>query len=217
MIGIVITARNRAELTLNLLECLKKSYFPAQGAMMIYVDDCSTETDSIDILDNLQNYFYEVYRERNAERLGVAKSLQRGLDTACDIFDCDILINLDNDTLVKPDWLFKLLDLHKRFPDAVVTGFNTLSCDLGTGNPRHPIIKEYDDYVKKKSIGGINMVFSKETYLNHIRPCLDMKGHWDWNVCQRGLDFYCTKPSVIQHTGIKEGMNMNNPDIAHDY
>ena len=219
MIGLVITARNRAELTHGLIESLNQinqGYLLLETPLIVFVDDHSTDEDAIAVFDLLEINNCYLVKIRNEKNLGIKESLKIGIDT-CLQYGVGTIMNLDNDTLVKPEFMIRLWNLHKRFPNAVVTGFNTLSHDLGTGKPRHPVLEEHEDYVKKKSIGGINMAFSKETYLNHIRPCLDMKGHWDWNVCQRGLEFYCTRPSVIQHTGIKDGMNMNNPDIAHDY
>ena len=113
--------------------------------------------------------------------------------------------------------MVELIYLHSIYKNAIVSGFNTLSKDPIQQTVRHPILEEFDDHYKKKSIGGINMVFSKEVYIEKVKPSLQKAGHWDWNVCRSGVDFYVTKPSVIQHIGINKGTNLNNPDIAYDF
>ncbi len=218
MIGIVITAYNRAKKTRALMETLNKTIWPPlTPVMIVYVDDCSIHDSAVDILHEFKIEGIPIIKIRNEINLGISKSLKLGFDTCIDN-GCDTLVNLDNDTIVKPNWLAELNYLHILYAVSdVVTGFNTLSIDLSTRRPRHPVMIEYKNRYRKKSIGGINMLFSAKTYTDKIRPCLEMKGHWDWNVCKTNLRFYCTKPSVIQHTGIDEGKNMNNPDIAHDY
>ena len=92
----------------------------------------------------------------------------------------------------------KLLLLQDKYPEqfTIVTGFNT---DIN-----HLIIEEKNDHYIKNSMGGINMLFTKDTYINIIRPTLNTL-QWDCDVCsvlkkENGL-LLCTKPSVIDHIG----------------
>lgn len=216
-IGIVITTYNRPEYTKICFDSIKSSNLLGD-VFIVLVDDCSKNSYSNILFNSFFIEGLEVVKIKNEKNLGISKSLLIGFNEAIKN-GADVLINLDNDVIVKQDWLKKLIDLYSCIEDEcfVVSGFNTISADLKTKKIRHPIIKVYDSYYEKKSIGGINMMFSVRTYLRHIKPSLDKRGHWDWNVCSRGIKFYVTKPSVIQHIGIEKATNKNNPDIAFDF
>jgi hypothetical protein len=81
-----------------------------------------------------------------------------------------------------------------RFPDAIVTGFNTLT---------HKIKAISADYCLKDSIGGINVLFGRHLF-PLIEPCLSAM-EWDWKLCtvmqEAGKQFVVSRPSVVQHLG----------------
>jgi GT2 family glycosyltransferase len=216
MLGIVITVYGRYNHTSICFESVENLWLP-QGTKIVIVDDGTRDKRCVDLINGFKPQNAKVFVIRNDSNIGVARSLQVGLDYAVEL-ECDLLMNLDNDTTVKPDAVNVITKLHQRYQGAVVSGFNTMSRDSKTNRVRHPIIYAAGDHVRKKSIGGINMMFSKQVYKDFVRPSLlKNRGHWDWQVCATGIELYATVPSVVQHTGINGGMNMNNPDIAHDY
>jgi len=218
-IGIIITIKDRYELTKQCFESVANSILIYQNIFFVLVNDGSADERINTLISETNFNNCEKIIIQNKESIGIANSLLVGFEKAV-INKADILVNLDNDTLVKPNWLLELIcvysSLKKQF-GSVVTGFNTLTKDPATNKERHPIVEDFTYHYEKKSIGGINMLFNIPTYDKYIKKNLQLKGHWDWNVCKSGARFYCTKPSVIQHTGINKGTNLNNPDIAHDF
>jgi len=214
-IGLVITTHNRSEYTKQCFDSVKASLF-SNYLFIVIVDDCSTEKEAIYLVDDFEIDGIDVIKIFNEANLGIAKSLQIGFDK-CIEHGAAILMNLDNDAIVKRGWLFDMLNVFSNHPNSIVSGFNTLSKDPIQHTVRHPILEEFDDHYRKKSIGGINMIFNTEVYRDFVKPSLQKQGHWDWNVCKTGITFYVTKPSVVQHIGINKGTNLNNPDIAHDF
>ena len=117
--------------------------------------------------------------------------------------DYEYVCYLDNDALVKPNFIKKCIDTYKLILEEqnlnvsklILTGFNTKQHG-------HDVLKDYGNYKLKKHIGGIHMFFHKS-----LLP--DIKNWWDidsdWGVVDnfkknRG-NFYCTSPSVVQHIG----------------
>jgi glycosyltransferase involved in cell wall biosynthesis len=138
MIGLVITAFNRAKHTKGLMESLNQTLWPNEEVLIVYVDDCSIHDEAVDILHSFKIDGVPVIKVRNESNLGISQSLKTGFEICLDN-GCDTLVNLDNDTIVKPNWLLELLYLHDWYFDDVITGFNTLSIDLGTQKPRQDL------------------------------------------------------------------------------
>lgn len=212
-LAIVITTYNRFDLLKNCIKSLVASNIPA-GTEFIIVDDNSVEKIK-PLFEPLQEKFPCDFwlLDRN---YGIGHNLKLGFDVAVNKH-ASILCNLDPDTIVKPYWLDRLLVLNKQFQGTIVTGFNTNS------GGRHKPHFEHNMYYLKRTIGGINMLFNQELYAKYIEPCL-LEVDWDWQVCNRfrlnNIMFVVSKPSVIQHTGINEGMHVGpgiQPDVAEDF
>ncbi len=205
-IGIIITVFNRWEFFRKTLISLNESILPDSSVYL--VDDGST-----DYASRLVEYYYlkhPVVRIIQNKNMGQACALKTGFDAASRD-GCNILVNLDSDTLVKMDWLNKLLSLYRKYPDTIISGFNTLN---------HPIYQTASSFYKKESIGGINMLFNERIYSSVVRPHLN-DNRWDWEVCRdmkrRGLQFIVSRPSVVQHIGTHSTCNHNICDVAHDF
>lgn len=211
--GLVITIKNRFDHTWQTFRDLMISNLP-EGLVLVLVDDGSDD-DTAQLVQNFP-FGWQISKAviRHHVSRGVAPSLREGWDMCVDM-GCKILINLDNDVRLKYFWHVRLMDLHKAFPDNIVSGFNTSS---------HKVVEDHKNFVAKHDIGGINMCMSDELYMSTVRDCLQ-SNNWDWAVCQKmnflHRYFICTKPSVVQHAGVKEGMHMKPgvdvPDIAEDY
>lgn len=156
-----------------------------------------------------------------AENKNMFDSIDIGWSTAYDM-NVEYIINLDSDTLVRPDWLGKLQTLYN---DMLVENFtknNLIVSGFNNHRKHHKVVQEFDNYLLKESIGGINMFFHR-TLFEELQPLLT-NVRWDYNICNyiRSLGAYlvCSKPSVIQHIGFN-GHNSTaqnkNYDIALDF
>ena len=211
--GLLITAFNRPE---YLEKCLRSvSMIPNNGSLeILIIDDCSTDKRTIELIDSFVNTW--VKKIRMSKNQGIKNALRTGFNFLF-ASGCQTVINLDGDAIVKPEFLEVLTTLKARFPDTIVSGFNTQTTDPKTGKVRHRTIGEFDGYCLKESIGGINMVINEAQYKAFLLPALKGQNHWDWNLCKMVKSFVVSKPSVVQHIGIEKGSNLNNPDVAFDF
>lgn len=213
-IGICMTVYNRPDYLIQTVDSLEDAMI---GQTVVVVDDCSTDDRTIGLLSKLRYRVIKTHTRSNvygALKLGISKLIE---------LDCTHIIILDSDAIVKPNFIEKLTELQNKFPNQIVTGFNCTTKDKD-GKERHRIIDAGEGWNKKHSIGGINMMFSVETYKKYVLPELDncirlKKGQWDMNVCKRIGGAYSTVPSVVQHIGFYSSMgHMHDyPDVADDF
>lgn len=220
-IGIVMTIKDRPELTKQSLEDLRESLQCVSNAQVVLVDDGSS-FDVSDLSKKIKNNPVAILKHKGSA--GVKQSLIEGIDFCFKFSGCDIVTNLDNDVRLKHDWLFDLLFLQKKYPDHIISGFHSMNKNRD-GSERHKIINWYDQYAMKESVGGINMMFNKKVYEKYILPALSTpEGNWDYIACRNSMldnhPIIVTIPSVIQHTGIyvsSMGHNSELPDVAADW
>ena len=213
--GLLIPSFNRPEYLEQCLDSLSKVE-PLADLTVILLDDGSTNHLTHELIQNFKLNWAKVDKLFLRKNQGIKHSLRIGFNYLFSS-DCDICINLDSDAIVKPQFLKVLKDLKTRFPDSIVSGFNTLTTDPRTKKVRHPIAVQNEDHCIKQSIGGINMVLNRANYTEWVLPSLIAPGHWDWNVCRKTMKFIVSTPSIVQHIGIEKGINLNNPDTAFDF
>jgi len=213
--GLLITAYNRPEYLEKGLESVAKVPFNGDLEILI-IDDHSTDKRTGQLIDLFIQMWPEVKKIRMIRNQGIKECLRTGFNFLF-ASGCQNVINLDGDAIVKPEFLEVLTNLKARFPDAIVSGFNTQTTDPKTGKVRHRTIGEFDVYCLKESIGGINMVINEAQYKTFLLPAFKGQNHWDWNLCKIVKSFVVSKPSVVQHIGIEKGSNLNNPDVAFDF
>jgi glycosyltransferase involved in cell wall biosynthesis len=192
---IVIATYNRLQILRETMQSLEKS--DLTNTLLIMVDD-NSNTDTVEYLKSL--------KVNNTPTICVFKKENRNMfDSFKLAFDCctsesnlKYYVIMDSDTIHKQDWLIKEKDLYNKLSNTekcIITGFNT---------DAHPFNMVNDSYCKKKSIGGINILFDKDFYLNILRGTL-YDFAWDWTMSDRcnshNINMYCTTPSVIQHIG----------------
>ena len=147
-------------------------------------------------------------------------SLRVGWDLLFNCFHCKSVMSLDSDTIVKKEWIAILNELYEKINKEhkyfIVSGFNS------TRHSEHFIKQTYSNYYIKNGIGGINMLFSKDTYLDIIKDTL-YNVCWD-NIVIDKLRKYngviaCSKPSVIEHIGYNGMWSKGNEqcDRSIDY
>lgn len=213
MSALIITTYNRPEYVSQCFDSLKKVEFPAESTVII-VDDCS-DGPTKDLINNFHLKNVEVIKFFSPVNRGIKASLTTGYDIAFSF--SDVVINLDGDAIVKPNFISRLLELKSEFPDLIVTGFNSRNTNRD-GSLRNPIISEHDGYAKKKYANGINMCINKSQYINQIRPALGSNGNWDFNATNNDTPVIVAVPSLVEHIGLKSSMgHSDNPDVAFDF
>jgi len=210
-VGLAITTYNRIDYLRTFVDSLLNSDLSKVDIICI-VDDCSTENVK-PILERVK----AVYPEKTIIlKTKLNSQIWITLKAAMDYLiseGCKTLINLDPDCILRKEWLNRVLDLHNRFPEDIVTGFNTLA--------NHPIRETHEDYYVKGSCGGINMVYNINTYYDIIVPSFNTKTSWDTTSNGRTRakrkKIIVTRPSVIQHIGSFSTMGHHGGDKALDF
>jgi glycosyltransferase involved in cell wall biosynthesis len=211
-IGIAISVYNRPEYFRETLLSLKATRWPCDVIIYI-VNDCSTCDHTNRLFDEffINNPKVEVLKYNNHRRVNMHRNLRNAWEVLI-ARGCDVLCNVDADAKMKRTWLGTLLKLYQRFPNNIISGFNTSN---------HPHYQKEKGFVRKKTIGGINLMFSVETYYKLVRHSTSNGLSWDWTLCDAAqavkCDFIVSTPSVVQHLGIISTKGHTNGDIAEDY
>lgn len=227
-VGIVLTCYKRPQYLRRTLDTLKHTDFPPKCKLVIIEDNGK----DFGVINQINNFVLNIPVKRifNNKNLGVRYSLLKGFRELEK--DCNIFTNIDSDVLLKPNWLKEILYLHEYTKDSaskgmfgifsrvIVSGFNCHdSCS-------HKYKDNYNRFVLKNHVGGINMLFDLDTYNNIYVPVLE-KGDgnygWDWEICDHAIKnntiFVVSTPSVIQHIGT-HGLNSDARkvlDISEDF
>lgn len=200
MIVLVIPVFNRANYVTKCFSSLER--ITTKPDLIVIVDDGSTEQMPFCPLP------HKYIKQANT---GVRGALMTGIEYAFKQ-KADLVINLDSDAIVKPDFIERLTELHAN--SNIVCGFN---CD----SVQNPVKYTFDNHVVKEYANGINMCFNKAQYLQHIKPSLLKEGNWDYNTslsCRaNNQSFLITKPSVVQHIGIQSSMGHHCGDFVSDF
>lgn len=208
-IGIVIAVYNRSEYFSKMLNSLKQSIF-LDNTELFMVNDNSTDPVTNKLFNEFTLPNIKITKVTNDKNKNMFFGLRLGWDYFYDN-NFDILSNLDSDALVKSYWLPILFQLHKLFPDNIISGFNASN---------HPINEVFPKYYTKNSIGGINFLFSRKTY-PFIKSFIK-DTQWDWNICyfmqKENNKFIVSNPSVVQHIGMQSTLQSHNrQDVADDW
>lgn len=218
MVGLVIPVYNRPKYLKQCFESLLR--LEVTPDVFFIVDDCSTDIEALALIDGWSR---KATTLRNSVNSGVRQSLLIGIDAAFS-YGCDIVINLDSDMIVKPNFISRMVELKTRFPNNMVSGIN-ITQRQRTGEERNPLLAIHEDYYLKKYVGGPCLAYDRQQYNSFIRPALLTVGNWDHNACiasdKAGYPIVVTKPSVAQHIGMESSMGHNNfgelPDRAEDF
>ena len=208
MIGLVIPIYNRHECLEISLESLRKSVLPGNMTIVL-INDASMNRMTNKLFSTFNIVDVNIIKITNRKRLNVWGTLRKGFDYIYKE-NCDIMINLDSDMLVNPDWLERIIKLYAQFPENIISGYN---CRIHGG------IEKFENYRFKDSTGGANLAFSRKLY-PFIRPFFDMKLGWDWKM---GLAYSATKkfvvtvPSTMDHLGERSTLKYSHNSRAEDF
>lgn len=224
-LGLIITAYNRPQYLKQCLESVSAADLSQVGTVMV-IDDASTDPETRRLIDDFYLPGVELIKAYSKENRSIKGSLLFGLDILFNT--CDVVTNLDGDAIVRKDFINVLLNLHETFPDHLKTGFNCLTKNRN-GSERHKVLTQGVGYNTKASVGGINIMFSKDKYFEWVRPaleiCIKQGGNWDHKSCLNsgadGFDIVCSVPSVVDHIGFDSSMGHSAggepPDVATDF
>lgn len=228
--GCVIPTFERQEYVTSTFLSISRSFIPKE-TIFIIIDDCSEF--ELFLPEEFYNKGFNYIKIKKSKNLGVANSLAIGFDIL-NLLSCEFFINLDSDVEVLNNWLIDLHKAYKYFGNkpCIVTGFNGFN---------HKIIKKLPNYNIKRSLGGINLFFSRELYkivrmsvTSYNDPVTfeeivnkeedygtNPKIHliysgWDWQLVKlcylNNITIISTSNSVIQHIG-KFGLNSSTAAI----
>lgn len=200
--ALVIPIYNRPEYVKRCFASLEA--LTVKPDIIVLVDDGSTDKETISLCSDfvINETRHIITNEVNS---GVKKALFVGCTYAW-TRGADLVINLDSDAIVKPDFVHRLVDRYKEAEGKlIVSGFN---------NPKEPHLT----YKTKRHANGINMCFNREQYEQHIKPALLAKsGNWDYMASESAGKVAITIPSCVQHIGLQSSMGHIGADIAHDF
>lgn len=220
-VGLFVSCYNRPEYLRRCIESLRQADLSNVSEILFYNDG----SDDSRVSGLLMGLNYNVYY--SAKNEGIKKVVLFASEMLFNA-GCDIVINLDSDAIVRPDFIDKLLSVHSLTPDTITTGFNCLTKNKN-GTDRHVVVKQHELYNEKKSVGGINMLYSKSVFESYIKPALQYSiangGNWDHLSCinlnSDGKTVSCVTPSVVQHIGFVSSMGHQSggepPDVADDF
>ncbi len=221
-IGLVIATYNRPDYCRRMLESLERSVL--DNTIVAIVDDASSSADTRQLIRGFSLGSTPVVKIFRTPRRGYAvhEALRDAWDVLANEYGCPLLANVDSDTIMKPEWLQRLVELFRRERarqgPLIVTGFNS--------HQHNEIVETAEDYYRKSAFGGLNMLFDADLYREVVRPSLRYEPMfqvgWDWHVMgqmqARGYPLLCVRPSVVQHIGAAGQFSRPGKyDVADDY
>lgn len=226
-LGIVVSCYNRPEYLKKTLDCLDNTIYD-YPTMLYLSDDNSTDMDTIKIRWEFYHKYKIWYRTCNnnknlttfvcskGKHCGVAETIRFGLEFIR-MYENTVFCILDSDTLTKPEWLNKELELLQKFPSHIITGFNS------NNTKKHKILAEHEDYYEKRTANGVNYMFGM-MQIDNVMKALEYGNAWDQHLCsimirEEKKSFISTKPSVVQHIGEISSENLQHKpfEYAIDY
>lgn len=205
-VALVIPIYNRPQYVKRCFASLEK--LTVKPDIVVLVDDCSTDIAVDKLINDFQLNGCRKVNIRLQKNRGVKGALFEGIDAVID--KCDLVINLDSDAIVKPDFVERLVELHnEKLNNLIVSGFN---------NSKEKTLEDLAYYQIKKHANGINMCFNSWQYEQHIKPALLAKsGNWDYMASESAGKVVVTIPSCVQHIGLQSSMGHVGADVAHDF
>lgn len=165
---------------------------------ILVLDDASTEYGAEDLRRWYPPHADIQRREYNSGRADYAAfNLMRQFIEGT---DKRLLVVLDSDLLVAPDFLDRALEAFQRC-QGLLSLFNP---------PSHPGTLRADGLLLKPHVGFAGTVWSREAVadvLAHVTP----SRRFDWEICERfvaeGRAILCLPDSAVQHLGLADGQN----------
>lgn len=218
--SLIIPIFNRPAYLKQCLETLSRATLPKENFIVVLVNDCSTDQETLKLLSEFELPF-SLEKIATHKNVGVKGAILRGVEHK----QADRYIILDSDCIVRADFYTELDRLNNYYPDHIGTGFNCTTKNRD-GSERHFIVGETENCYFKKSVGGCSMIFTHSICEKYILPALtEPVYNWDHRACiasmADGKPVACVKKSVVQHIGIVSSMGHSSgkerPDVADDF
>lgn len=194
--GIIICTFNRPHYLRECFDSLLRA--DLSNCKIFIVDDGSTDGNTNRMIRDFKPAC-EVVIIRKPRRKGIKDSLLTGFQRAFE--ECELVMNIDSDAIVRNDFVKVLLALKKKLPSRIITGFNSLTKNRD-GSERHIVTKTGKGYNMKVSVGGINMILDKSVYNKYVLPALlEPVGNWDHKACLNAGGAVCSVPSFRSTSG----------------
>ena len=165
----------------------------------IILDDNSQDENLIPLYDEFINLGFQI-------KINLENEKQNSFISCLDLVSSknEYVIYLDNDMIVKKDFHTQLLKTYFMIKTELNLEDNKILLSAFDYEKKHKIIKKYQNYNEKKTIGGANMLFHYSLVKNFQKWWLINK---DWGVCENliksGGRIFTTKKSYTQHIGMK--------------
>lgn len=117
-VSIIIPFYNQQNFTLNCLKSLEKHLTTKYTYEIILIDDCSPEHVDLDIVEGVKLI-------RNTTNKGFLKNINKGINEA----KGDFIYILNNDTIVKKDFLSELFYVFENFKNVGAVGSKLINAD----------------------------------------------------------------------------------------
>jgi len=213
-IFLAIRSYNRPKYLEKTLNSIKKSDTLLCNNIIIY-DDCSTDEETLNILKESEKLYTVIYNKKNE---GCKQSYLNLLNYIKKNAKYGYVCIVDNDIVVKKQWLNKLYNIYKeaekelKSTNIVMSGFNPTNAHQYSDNE----ITKYKNFHLKYSVGAVcyffNLQFIKSIYKG-------WKNNLDWGISeyvkQKGYYFSVLNEGVVDHIG-EEGDNSTKDRYDND-
>ena len=242
-LGLLMPIYNRSEIGTRVLDRLSQCTFP-KNTVILLLDDGSTEKEIVNKIKSVEFpshvHVEKQFQNHNKDNSyhNIGKNIKKGFNYLIDQ-GCDYVMNLDDDMLVKKDFIIKLMDLANEVDiknnGGFITGFlETSNVNAGKKNFYEKNRDLYDKlksnkYIMRSCGGGCNHLMTKESYLNIYKPGLieAIENNKKWDVVvgshigklRKNNDthgiWYSPANGVMQHLGFN-GLNKFVWDFNYD-
>lgn len=200
-IVLLVRSYNRPEYLEKTLESLDKSDIDKCYQRYIY-DDGSTHQRIKPILNKYKSKYTIINGKKN---VGCKQSYVEALNR---IPNCDYICTIDNDVLVKPNFIEQLYSNFVKAEQMFKTK-NILLTGFNPTNAHQNQIKIYDTFYQKRTCGGINFFFHNDFKAFIMKKWLY---YLDWGVVgamnHNKWPLLCLNKGVVNHVG-KIGLYSN--------
>lgn len=226
-IGLLITTYNRPEYLRQCLDSLRRADL-SKVRCILFVDDHSTDHATLKLISEFELPGIITICQIKEKNESIKSSLLFGFNW---FFEngYDLVMNLDGDAIVNNLFVDRILAVNAKYPDCICTGFNCNTKNKD-GSVRHEEAFREEGVIFRRSVGGINMCFSRGPYMKYVKPALMETiangGNWDHLTCINSMDkdslpITVVCPSVIDHIGFNSSMGHQStgeaPDTAEDF
>ncbi|MCL2246816.1 MAG: glycosyltransferase [Lentimicrobiaceae bacterium] len=158
-ISVIICTYNRDKYIYQALQCLAQNVFSTEFYEIILINNNSTDQTEAQCQTFQQEYSHVTFRYFIETNQGLSHARNRGIVEA----QGDILVFLDDDSFVKPDYLQNLDHYQKEYPDMAAFG-GEISPLFETGTTPAWISKWNYSWVSAINLGDDVTLFTKNRY-----------------------------------------------------